>query len=147
MRLILLIAVGSLLCSYAQGEINVPTQRGDNQRSGVNLEETQLDHQSVRTRFAKLWTLYSDAKVMAQPLYVSNMKSERCPQGCNTVIFGSMKGTVYAYLADQRPTTVNDTLVWAKYLGPPRQGGHDIDWWATDDPWWGILGTPALDGG
>jgi len=82
---------------------------------------------------------------MAQPLYASNLRSAKCPNGCNTVVFCSMKGTVYAYMADQKPQTANDTLVWARYLGDPRSGGKDIDMWSTDDPWWGILGTPVID--
>ncbi|MDQ2945162.1 MAG: hypothetical protein M3Y27_04345 [Acidobacteriota bacterium] len=133
----------ALLPLFAQ--VNVLTQRNDNQRSGLNLQETALNPVSVKTKFHKLWALYSDAKIMAQPLYVSNLKSAKCPGGCNTVIFCSMKGTVYAYMADQQPTNVNDTLVWARYLGDPRPGDKDIDMWSTDDPWWGILGTPVID--
>ena len=141
MRLFMVFAIAAGLVPAA----DVFTQRGDNQRTAVNTGEQQLTHQSVRTHFGKLWTLYSDAKIMAQPLYVGNMKSNTCPGGCNTVIFASMKGTIYAYKADQKPTSINDTLVWAKYLGDPRNGGGDIDMWATDDPWWGILGTPVID--
>jgi hypothetical protein len=131
--------------SVAFAQVDVLTQHNDNQRSGRNPQEAILNHHTVRTRFGKLWTLYSDAKVMAQPLYVSNLKSPKCPAGCNTVIFASMKGTVYAYMADQKPLTVSDTLVWARYLGEPRKSGRGFDKWATDDPWWGILGTPVID--
>ena len=105
-----------LAASAAVAQIDVPTQRYDNQRTGLNTREPTLTQQSVRTRFGKLWTLYSDAKIMAQPLYVSNLKSAKCPEGCNTVIFASMKGTIYAYMADRKPQTANDTLVWARYL-------------------------------
>lgn len=63
------------------------------------------------------------------------------------MIFASMKGTVYAYMADQKPSTVSDTLVWARYLGEPQKSDKDFDKWATDDPWWGILGTPVIDRG
>jgi len=140
----------------AAAPVNILTQRGDNQRTAANIEETQLTVQNVRTHFGKLWTLFSDSKIMAQPLYVSSLvvpaanaisaaAKAQCPAGCNTVIFGSMKGTVYAYLADQKSLTANDTLVWAKFLGDPRNGGGDIDMWATDNPFWGILGTPAID--
>jgi hypothetical protein len=140
----------------AGAQVNVLTQRGDNQRTAVNTAETQLTRANVSTHFGKLWTLFSDSKVMAQPLYVSGLvvpaanafsaaAKTKCPAGCNVVIFGSMKGTVYAYLADQKPTSPNDTLVWARYLGDPRNGGGDIDMWATDNPWWGILGTPVID--
>jgi hypothetical protein len=143
MRLTLMALICNLV--LAQTVPNITTQRGDNSRSGANLLEKQLSQQAVKTHFGKLWTLFSDAKIMAQPLYVSNLKSDTCPGGCNTVIFCSMKGTVYAYKADEKPNTINDTLVWARYLGDPRPGGGDIDAWATDDPWWGILGTPAID--
>ncbi len=131
--------------SVAFAQVDVLTQHNDNQRSGRNTQEVILNHQTVQTRFGKLWTLYSDAKVMAQPLYVSSLKSPKCPAGCNTVIFASMKGTVYAYMADQKPSTANDTLVWARYLGEPKKSEREFDQWATDDPWWGILGTPVID--
>jgi hypothetical protein len=125
--------------------LNLYTQRVDNQRTGVNLIERQLNQSSVKTRFGKLWTLNSDAKVMAQPLYVSNLVSGKCPRGCNTVIFASMNDTVYAYMADRPPTGSNDTLIWSKSLGSPRLGARDIDEAAIDDPTWGILSTPAID--
>jgi hypothetical protein len=126
-------------------QVNVFTQANNAQRTGANLQEKILNTTNVHIHFGLLWKLYSDAKIMAQPLYASNLKSAKCANGCNTVIFCSMKGTVYAYMADQKPQTVNDTLVWARYLGDPRPGGKDIDMWSTDDPWWGILGTPVID--
>jgi len=125
--------------------LNVYTQRVDNQRSGVNLAETELNQSNVKSQFGKLWTLNSDAKIMVQPLYVSHLASHKCPQGCNTVLFASMNDTVYAYIADQKPATSNDTLIWSRSLGPPRAGAHDIDEDALDDPSWGILSTPAID--
>ena len=124
---------------------NAYTQRINNQRTGVNLIETELSQSTVKARFGKLWTLYSDAKVMAQPLYLSNFVSGKCPQGCNTVIFASMNNTVYAYMADRPPTSSSDTLIWSKSLGPARPGAHDFDEAALDDPTWGILSTPAID--
>jgi hypothetical protein len=124
---------------------NVYTQRVNNQRSGVNLVETELNQANVKAQFGKLWTLYSDAKIMAQPLYVSHLVTAKCPQGCNTVILASMNNTVYAYRADDKPATYNDTLIWSRSLGPPRTGAHDIDEDALDDPSWGILSTPAID--
>src|SRR5436190_1422472 len=87
----------------AQTGVNVPTNRNDAQRSGVNLGESLLSHDAVRHHLGKLWTLFSDAQIMAQPLYVSGLKTAagtRCAAGCNVVIFASMKGTVYAYQAD-----------------------------------------------
>ncbi len=151
MRLLFIVLSTSLVLA----QVDVLTQRNDNARSGLNLHETILNHQSVHTKFGRLWTLFSDAKIMAEPLYVSNLKSAKCPTGCNTVIFASMKGTIYAYMADQKPQTANDTLVWARYLSDgiackcsangPQNGSGDFDMWAVDDPWWGVLGTPVID--
>lgn len=129
----------------ARDSCNVYTQRVDNQRSGANLGEAELNQSNVKTRFGKLWTLYSDAKIMTQPLYVSHLESAKCPQGCNTLIFASMNNTVYAYMADQKPTNSADTLIWSRNLGSPRESERDIDFWAVDDPSWGILGTPVID--
>jgi hypothetical protein len=146
--------------------VDVPTRRVDNSRSGVNSHETVLTQDAVRTRFGKLWTLFADAKIMAQPLYVSNLvvpaasivgatAKVKCASGCNAVLFATMKGTIYAYMADQNPATVNDTLLWATYLSDgtackcaatgPQNGSGDFDMWGVDDPWWGILSTPVID--
>ncbi len=147
-----------LFAVAARGQVDVLTQHNDALRSGLSLNEKLLTADSVRQKFAKLWTLYADAQIMAQPLYVSNLKTTKCPAGCNAVIFCTMKNTVYVYRADQRTKLADqphstdravienrDVLLWAKYLGDPRQGGGDIDMYRTSDPWWGILGTPAID--
>lgn len=160
----LLVFILATVPMFAQ--VDVPTRRNDNFRSGVNARETNLTQDSVRARFGKLWTLYADAKIMAQPLYVSNLVAPaastigttaktKCASGCNAVIFATMKGTIYAYMADQRPTTNNDTLLWATYLSDsrackcgatgPQDGSGNFDMWAVDDPWWGVLGTPVID--
>jgi hypothetical protein len=103
---------------------------------------------------------------MAQPLYVSNLvirsasiigttAKTKCGNGCNAVIFATMKGTIYAYMADQKPTTNNDTLLWATYLSDgnackcgatgPQNGSGNFDMYAVDDAWWGVLSTPVID--
>jgi len=147
-------------------QVDVLTRRVDNLRSGVNSHETTLTQDAVQNRFGKLWTLFADAKIMAQPLYVSNLvvppanivgstAKAKCAGGCNAVLFATMKGTIYAYMADQQPATINDTLLWATYLSDgtackcsatgPQNGSGNFDMWAVDDPWWGILGTPVID--
>src|SRR5438093_4703449 len=63
----------ALMVLPAFSQVDVLTQRNDNARSALNLHETILNHKSVRTKFGKLWSLFADAKIMAQPLYVSNM--------------------------------------------------------------------------
>src|ERR1017187_6882735 len=87
-------------------QVDVLTRRNDNFRSGVNAHETALTQTSVRSHFGKLWTLFADAKIMAQPLYVSNLvvppanifgstAKVKCASGCDVVIFATMKGTVF----------------------------------------------------
>ena len=165
-KLFLSLATLALASSLVFAQVDVLTRRVDNFRSGVYAHETLLNPQTVRTRFGKLWTLYADAKIMAQPLYVSNLvvpaasilgstAKTKCAGGCNAIVFATMKGTVYAYMADERPTTNNDTLLWATYLSDgtacncgangPQNGSGNFDMWAVDDPWWGILGTPVID--
>src|SRR6266849_2732570 len=89
----------SLLCAVflsslsLASQVDVLTQANNDTRTGANLQETTLMTSSVQSgNFGLLWKLYSDAKIMAQPLYVSNLMSPACPSGCNTVIFCSMKG-------------------------------------------------------
>jgi hypothetical protein len=164
MRIRLLAAAIALVPLAAHAD--VLTRRNDNARSGVNSTETLLTQNSVRTRFGKLWTLYADAKIMAQPLYVSDLDvpaatiigstaKAKCAHRCNAVIVATMKGTVYAYMADEKPSTDNDTLLWATYLSDhaacqcgatgPMNGSGNFDMWAVDDPWWGIVSTPVID--
>jgi len=160
------VVVFALAITPMIAQVDVLTRRNNNSRSGVNDRETILTQDSVRTRFGKLWTLYADAKIMAQPLSVSNLvvpsisiigstAKTKCANGCNAVIFATMKGTVYAYMADQKPTSNNDTLLWATYLSDanackciatgPQNGSGNFDMWAVDDPWWGVLSTPVVD--
>ena len=53
---------------------DVLTQHYNNGRTGATLDETVLNKASVgSSRFGKLWTLYADGQVVAQPLYVSGL--------------------------------------------------------------------------
>ena len=61
------------VAAVAGAPVNVLTQRGDNQRTAVNSSENQLTLQNVRSHFGKLWTLFSDSKIMTQPLYASKL--------------------------------------------------------------------------
>jgi hypothetical protein len=113
----------ALAASPVFAQVDVLTPRVDNSRSGVYGHETVLTPQTVRTRFGKLWTLYADAKIMAQPLYVSNLAvplasivgstaKTKCASGCNAVVFATLKGAVYAYMAE--------SLRWARWGMPNR---------------------------
>jgi len=131
------------------------TQHYNNARTGATLDETQLNTTTVTSgRFGKLWTLYADGQVSAQPLYVSALMIDTtgAPNTplvrgrFNAVIVATMHNTVYVYDADKesRAADGRTTPLWATWLGQPRPGSKAIDMWSTNDPEWGILSTPVV---
>lgn len=147
-----------LLIAVPAQAVDVLTSRNDLARSGVNAAERTLTPASVSAnRFGKLWTLYADGQIVAQPLYVSNLAVDtstnpdapRVVGTFNAVLIATMHNTVYLYDADrERPGPEGRTVpLWARWLGQPRPGGKDIDMWSTNDPEWGILSTPVIDPG
>ncbi|MBT2326908.1 hypothetical protein J7E62_31915 [Variovorax paradoxus] len=136
--------------------VDVLTSRNNLARTGVNDQEARLAPGNVDARgFGKLWALYADGQIVAQPLYVSGLRVDTSGnpgvppvQGTfNAVVVATMHNTVYLYDADQeRPGPQGRTVpLWAVWLGQPRPGGKDIDMWSTSDPEWGVLGTPVID--
>ena len=151
----LVLAIAAL-CTDGALAVNVLTSRNDLARTGVNAEERTLTPANVNARdFGKLWTLYADGQVVAQPLYVAGLeidtrgRADAAPmQGrFNAVLVATMHNTVYLYDADQeRPGPMGRNVpLWATWLGQPRPSGKDIDMWSTNDPEWGILSTPVID--
>jgi len=135
---------------------DVLTQHNDNARTGANVGEIVLTRANVApATFGRLWTLYVDGQISAQPLYVAQLRIDtranpNTPpvQGTfNAVLLATMHNTVYAYDADaeNRLPDGKTKPLWATWLGPPRAGGGEIDMWATNDPEWGILSTPVID--
>jgi hypothetical protein len=135
--------------------INVLSQHYDRTRLGATLVETALNTTTVSPgKFGKLWTLYADGQVVAQPLYVSALRIDTTGnpntplvQGTfNAVIVATMHNTVYVYEADRERRGPDGRTIplWATWLGQPRAGGKEIDMWSTNDPEWGILGTPVV---
>jgi hypothetical protein len=54
---------------------DVLTQHNNAARTGAILDETQLNTTNVTvSKFGKLWSLYTDGQVVAQPLYVSSLQ-------------------------------------------------------------------------
>jgi len=145
-----------LLLTQAPAPGDVLTSRNTPGRTGVNAAEKVLTPAGVNAQaFGKLWTLYADGQVVAQPLYLSGLAVEtsnnpntpRVQGTFNAVLIATMHNTVYLYDADQeRPGPEGRTVpLWATWLGKPRPGGADIDMWAVNDPEWGILSTPVVD--
>ena len=134
---------------------DVLTQHYNNARTGATLEESVLNTTNVASgSFQKLWTLYADGQIVAQPLYVSDLQIDTTANPAappvkgkfNAVIIATMHNTVYAYDADKENRGLDGRTVplWATWLGQPRAGGKDIDMWSTNDPEWGIVSTPVV---
>jgi hypothetical protein len=143
------------LSLYPIRAADVLTEHYNNARTGATLDETTLNTASVSSgKFGRLWTLYADAQVVAQPLYVSalvidtsgNPNAPLVKGKFNVVIIATMHNTVYVYDADrENPGPEGRTVpLWATWLGPARPGTKDIDMWSTNDPEWGILSTPVV---
>lgn len=127
-------------------QVNVLTHHNDNRRTGANVHETELTVASVKQKFGKLWTLFADAQIVAQPLYVSGLTVQG--KGTfNALIVSTMHNTIYAYDADKKPTLPQsqDALIWAQWLGQPQPEKFGFDSWNTNFPEYGILSTPVID--
>src|SRR5262249_15826222 len=98
---------------------------------------------------------YADGQIVAQPLYVSALPVDTASnpntplvQGTfNAVLVATMHNTAYLYDADQQNLLPDGHTkpLWATWLGPPPPTPQDIDMFSTNDPEWGILGTPVID--
>jgi hypothetical protein len=150
-------AMTMFLGLYGLAHADVLTQRNDNARTGTNTGETVLNTSNVRPdTFGKLWTLYADGQVVAQPLYIENLdvdtRANRATPPLDgtfdAVLVATMHNTVYLYAANQENRLPDGKTkpLWATWLGNPRPGDKDkIDMWSTNDPEWGVLGTPVID--
>src|ERR1700750_3390264 len=134
---------------------DVLTQHYNNGRTGATLAESILNATNVASgEFQKLWTLYTDGQVVAQPLYVSDLQIDTTTNPnappvkgkFNAVIIATMHNTIYVYDADKENRGAGGRTIplWATWLGQPRPGGKDIDMWSTNDPEWGIVSTPVI---
>jgi len=125
-------------------QVSVLTQHNDIHRSGANLQEKQLNVASVQRKFGRLWTLFADGQIVAQPLYVSGLTV--AGKGTfNALIVATMHNTIYVYDADKQPTQpqAQDALIWAQWLGDPQPENFGFDSWNTNFPEWGIVSRPG----
>jgi hypothetical protein len=150
-----LVAVFAISAPVILDADDVLTQHNNNARTGAILDETILNTTSVNSaKFGKLWTLFTDGQVVAQPLYVSalaidtsaNPNAPRVTGTFNAVVIATMHNTVYVYDADKENRGPDGRTIplWATWLGKPRPGSKDIDMFRTNDPDWGILSTPVI---
>jgi hypothetical protein len=156
MLVTLIAGIAALVSPLAGSAADVLTQHNDRQRTGANLSEAVLKTSNVNAQhFGKLWTLYADGQITAQPLYVSgldidttnNPNTPKIKGKFNAVVIATMHNTIYVYDADKenKKPDGQTTPLWATWLGKPRPGGEDIDMYHTNTPEWGILSTPVID--
>ncbi|MDP9225861.1 MAG: hypothetical protein M3P18_18875 [Actinomycetota bacterium] len=134
------------LATSAWAQANMLTHHNDNRRTGANLLETTLTVANVKQKFGKLWHLYADGQIVAQPLYVSGLKVDG--KGTfNAVIVSTMHNTIYVYDADKEPMLPQseDALIWAQWLGEPKPEDFGFDSWNTNFPEYGILSSPVIN--
>ena len=152
-RFVRVAAIGAVLAAVAPGgvasaDVNVLTQHNDAARTGANNQEQALTVAAVKKagKFGKLWTLFADGQIVAQPLYVSNL-SVAGKGTFNAVIVATMHNTIYVYDADKKPTQPQsrDALIWAQWLSDPQPENPGFDSWNTNFPEYGILSTPVVD--
>jgi hypothetical protein len=125
--------------------VSVLTQHNDNTRAGLNDHETALTTSNVNVQqFGKVFTLFVDGEVYAQPLVVGHVSigGDR-----NVVYVATVNNTAYAFDGD------NGRLYWRKSftapgMRPPRNtdmtgacGGTYTNFSGNI----GIVGTPVID--
>jgi hypothetical protein len=145
-RASIVLAMMAIAVPSVWSQANVLTHHNDNRRTGANVLETQLTVANVSQKFGKLWTLFVDGQIVAQPLYVSGLKVDGTGT-FNAVIVATMHNTIYAYDADKKPTMPQsqDALIWAQWLGQPQPENFGFDSWNTNFPEFGILSTPVIN--
>jgi hypothetical protein len=115
----------------------VTTNRYDNARSGVDLQETTLTTANVNAdQFGLLFSRTVDGQIYAQPLYVGGLTMAD-KKVHNIVFVATEHNTVYAFDADDATATAP---LWSLNVGP--SGTNSCD---NLEPEVGITSTPVID--
>jgi hypothetical protein len=136
-----LLSLLGLLTYDAQSAVSIPTQKGDNGRSGLTPSETVLTLQNVNSNnFGLLFKRTAVGDMYPQPLIVSGLNIGGGTH--NVVYLETAANNVYAYDADDATITAP---YWTNYLGTPVPA-TDVDCCCSDiASLVGVIGTPAID--
>ncbi len=120
----------------------VLTSRNDNNRTGLNANETTLTPANVNVeQFGKKFTFATDGYAVAQPLYLANANIS----GAKNVVFVATEhDSVYAFDADGGSTA---PLWHVSFLGPNITTVTQAEVGSTIYPEIGITSTPVIDSG
>jgi hypothetical protein len=115
-RSVLSVALGAVLTAVpAHAQVDVFTNRYDDQRTGANLSETSLTAANVNVaQFGKLYSYPVDGSVYAQPLYATGVTING--KARNVLYVATMNDKVYAFDADSSSATP----LWVRdFTSPP----------------------------
>lgn len=116
----------------------VTTYHNDNARTGQNLSETTLTPSNVNVNgFGMLFTLATDGKVDAQPLYLPNLTISG--QKHNVLFVVSEHGSAYGFDAD------SGTQLWTISTLASGETPSDDHGCSQITPEIGITSTPVID--
>jgi hypothetical protein len=138
-----LVALGFALllcCAPVRAQMtDVLTYHNDNARTGQTLHEEVLSPSSVVTNhFGLLWTLPTDGKVDAQPLYAAGV-SIQGQGGRNVLIVATEHDTVYAFDAD------STNIFWQVSMLGSNEVPSDARGCGQVKPEIGVTATPVID--
>ena len=92
-----LVALCLWISTISRVRADVLTEHNDNARTGVNLTETALTTTTVTpATFGRLWNLYADGQIVAQPLYVSQLKIDTSANPNTPRVEGTFNAVVLA---------------------------------------------------
>jgi hypothetical protein len=124
---LLLSAIGAVLfvgltaAPWSAAQVNVTTQKYDNSRSGLNLQEHILTPSNVNVNtFGKLFSNPVDGEIVGQPLFIPNVAIPGLGSH-NTVFVATMHDSVYAFDA-QSNTGTNAQPLWHVNFTNPALG-------------------------
>lgn len=127
--------------------LHVATQHNDMERTGAITTEPFLTPDNVRTRFSYLYERSVNGKIIAQPLYVSQVDMGEGRGKKNVVYVATNLNWVYAFDADSVDPDPSRGKLWERQLAQPGQLPPDRPWDMCDETRWevGITSTPAID--
>src|SRR5215469_10790130 len=136
-----------LTASFSVGaQKNVTTNLYNNQRTGVNSNETVLTLSNVNsTNFGKLFSQSVDGDIFAQPLYVANVTIKGAVH--NVIYVATEHDSVYAFDADSNTGSNAQPLWHTSFISPPAVTTVSSSSISCTDiqPEYGITGTPVID--
>lgn len=118
--------------------IDVTTYHYDNARDGLNVQETALTLSNVNSKSFGLLTTYPvDAKVDAEPLYLSNVALQNST--ANILYVATEQDSVYAF------DTTTNAQIWKKSIIGTGETTSDPRNCNQITPQIGITSTPVID--